>query len=737
MAENTNNPDKLNPERDYTEQELQTLTPDKLNQLKVEVEKKAQTDATKVSLLELIKKVESQRKTETWVESKMEIPAVSMDSFKSKVKSWSMLRMLSSENIPEWLKSYKPEPKSLFDLFATQKLLKTAQLSWLELSDFWPLINYWDSIKMVMWKRLINAFDTASFWDMAVNVASWAIGINWDKINITDIKTAFSDLKWFSKDSFDPSKKWKLDVYNIETGQSTTWVVQSSIDIPNSVLNLFEKVEKLVDKDCENLVKLVKTAKKNNLTNDWNFKKLLASPNILYELLEKWTYTWNWFDIDLPTNKLEIKEEAKSFDVKSAQEAFMNELAWKTDEAWKPLDKAIENVNQLAKTIKDWTWYDVKDLEKLIEDLSKEHPLLWWILKIIFWMFFPDKEAKEVEKTTMEDPRKISLENLIKFKNEKDDNKKYLPNDFKLEKEDDIKSFDTFFNIINQTEENRISSLPQDQKVNNTNEIIKWPNFWKDILTWVGLTKWTMMFKISEKIKSIMWKNPQPNMQEFIKEINQIKPEDIQNEDKSRDSNTESGEHTANAQATVAPNPSTKWNLPLPTHWESTTVFPIPQVIKQELEPKKNPEQEEAKLNTQTPEPPKQVETTKIPPLEEQLKEITKNPTEVNYNWKTYKIGFSWNKITLWNDKFNRDIEFEVKVDLSSAIWKVAYLHWFNWLRLSWGKVLAIFETITWTIYEEPFSPKELEEKIISIIETNSYNKVDKNGVKTTITKIS
>lgn len=637
----------LNTEKDYTKEELRNFTLQNLTDLENQTKK----NNKKPSLLTLISEVKAEKVwNESKVETQAEIPKVSMDYFKSKVKSESMLKMLSWENIPESLKKYKPEPKSLFDLFATQKLLKTAKWSWLELSNFWPLITYWDSIKMVIWKRLVTAFDSSSIWDMATSLAKSAIPISWDWIKVESIKKAFDDLKWFSKDTIKLDNLWKMEVYNFwdnpSTNESDLWIYSESINIPKSMIDLSSQIESIVEEDCKNLVKLINLAKDKNKLNDKNFEKVLASPKILDELLEKWSYNWNWFNIDLLTipNKLEINDEAKTFDVKALQDTFINELALKTDEAWKPVDDAIKNVKQIAETIKKWTWYDVKDLKGFIDNIEKEHPFLWWILKMIFWMFFWALPTDAVDKSKIEEPRKVSLENLIIFKNEKEENKKYLPENFKLDKEEDVKNFDTFFNTINSAEENRIKALPESEKVNKTDEIIKWPNFWKEVFIWTDLDKWTMMFKIHEKISWIIWKIPKPNMKQFLEEINKITPEEI------KENKIDEVENPKQAVSGSSINQAQ--NQEVPTKIEDTKISSVP--VKSEPKPvePKDPKTGDESKKTKPDQTSKPVETAKVKTLEEQ---ILLWETNLLIDWKNISVSFNKEnkQIILWKNKYS------------------------------------------------------------------------------------
>lgn len=660
----------LNPEKDYTKEELRNFTLQNLTDLENQTKK----NNKKPSLLTLISEVKAEK---TWnetisttkVETQTEIPKVSMDDLKSKVKSESMLKILSLENIPEALKKYKPEPKSLFDLFATQKLLKTAKWSWLELSNFWPLITYWDSIKMIIWKRLVTAFDSSSIWDMATSLAKSQIPISWDWIKVESIKKAFDDLKWFSDDTIKWDNLWKMEVFNFwdnpSTKESDPQVYSDSVDIPKSMIDLSSQIESIVEEDCKNLVKLINLAKDKNKLNDKDFEKVLASPKILDELLEKWTYNWNWFDIDLLTtpNKLDFSDEAKTFDVKSLQDTFIYELALKTDEAWKPVDEAIKSVTEIAKTIKDWTWYDVKDLKGFIDNIEKEHPFLWWILKMFFWMFFWALPTDAVENSKIKEPRKISLENLINFQSDQN-SKKYLPEDFKLDKEEDVKKFDTFFNTINSVEESRISTLPENEKVNKSDEIIKWPNFWKDVLIWTDLVKWTMMFKIHEKVKWIIEKVPKPNMQQFIEEINNINPDEIK-EDKIEKTKNEPSQTVSEPNMNQTPNPV------IPAKTENTNISSAPVLPNSQDKPKEpKPADPKDKKPVEEPKPKTeqtQIETVKIKTLEEQ---IASWKTDLLINWKTIKVSFDKEnkQIMLWKNKYSITIKEANLWDVTSIV---------------------------------------------------------------------
>jgi len=53
------------------------------------------------------------------------------------------------------------------------------------------------------------------------------------------------------------------------------------------MIDLSSQIESIVEEDCKNLVKLINLAKDKNKLNDKNFEKVLASPKILDELLEK------------------------------------------------------------------------------------------------------------------------------------------------------------------------------------------------------------------------------------------------------------------------------------------------------------------------------------------------------------------------------------------------------------------------------------------------------------------
>lgn len=493
------------------------------------------------SLARELEKVEVQCEVEKEKtnEVQKEVQPISMETFKNKITSPTMNMMLSWENLPDSIKEYWA--KSVFDLFADQKLLKTVNELWVKnQSELLPFYKNKDSIKIIFWKKLIEAFDGISI-SSATNSLISSVNKKWEKLDLGSLKKAFEDLEDFSEKIKDWENLWEITFLKLPNFE------ENKIQVPYSIKILSQQIEKIVEEQTINLKKLFNSAKWKNTLNDKWFENILANPEALEKILNWEEYIWNGFKINLSNNSFEKQESPIDLDTKKSQEEFIENLARETDKIWKPIDELRSNAQKLSETVKKITWYDIDDLKDIIENLKKSSPFLWWIISFIFNIFFGVLPETKNNKETVwelppEDVRKTSIKNLVKFK--ESDSKKIIPENFDLWKPEnenkDFEKLNWFFWTINNSEEQRIKNLPENQEKNKSNEIIKDPNLWKNLLwNWENLEEWSTLKKLNKAIKKqILEKTPKiEKWENFLNELNNLKIEEDKTEEKSETPN--------------------------------------------------------------------------------------------------------------------------------------------------------------------------------------------------------
>lgn len=752
---------KVNPEKNYTKEELESLTSESLTELK----KQIKDNNKKASLLTLIYEVEKEKsvKTET-VETKIEVVPVKMEDLKNSINSPAMKKILTQE-VP---KDILPEnnlypPKNIFDLFATQKLLKT--FKWLDVNEIMWLEPYLDSIKLIMWKRLMTSFKGSSIWSITSGLIDWVIPNNedWKWINLNTIKTAFEDIKNFSQ----AKEQWTMKVFSLEKDKSTNKVEtkESFIKAPISILNLAKSIELIVENEAQNSKRLFELAKSKNFLINWeikneSFKKLLNSPTILDELLEKWVYNWNWFNIDLKSNTFNIEEkEVKSLNPIESKQEFLDSVTEITNEAWATIDETIKWVEDLADWIKKWTWYDVRDIKNYINWM--EDWFIKTILWMLFWLVFGTLDLESESSDISKDSRKDSIENLISLYND-NENKSLLPEWFNLwqdekTKEDEYKSFSPFFNRVEETEKARISKLwaeaTEKQKNNQTEDLIQKSDFWEKILnsendfTYPKSTE----YKIEKAVQKIRENKKDMKWEDFLKELNELKIEEKQATDTLASLPATAGAtgvldeswkpvikdpvivpETNKAPATVK---ATDESTPIPAI--TSTPASTPAIITNKVT--------KAPANgalTPTPLQPVVVSTPTLEtsekvldkrPLIEQLTNIQKNPLDINVESKVYTIEI-WKNIKITDDKWITKTYF-VSIDTSrSSIEKYKWAKFKKLILENWSiyDVINLKDATQESIKEEP---EELEEKLTKLIKDGIYTKTNMIWIITTISQ--
>lgn len=585
------------------------------------------------------------------------------DSLKDKKEN---LEIKDVEFSMEWLKQ-NIDTKFFKDLL-------NAKIWWREV--FWLWLNQKmvesnigadieKNISVIIWNKIIK-----DVW-LSSGLSSWfktvfdKLGEYYNKIkdlnvkdNVEDLKKDFSFWKLSSfMDSFsglssdwDKSKeKWKITIND--------WWKAQEIEVPNEIVKLVEILNETVKWYFANLSWLLKLADEKKLKDDPKFKNLMKNPLILDELLDKWVYQKDWFNIDIKTWILELWEVDENT-LKSVQNEFMAIAVKNTNNIWKTVDKLKENYTWFTKILQKF-WVSKDSLEKMKQALYSI-PIIWFLFKILFWDFL-DWISANIDSHEIDDSIKNSMIKFQELMKDNDFNSKFpFKNEKQFVDKDNRKDTENITKFLGNIK-NQEKALNQWKDVEKS--IISDENFWENIFSKEDVKWENELYKvIRKKIKAIKTEKndiPQPQEEFFIK-LSKIEFSEI---------------------------PST-WGVN-PTEVNPTEV---------------NPEQDIKNL-----------------PLEDQLKKITWLPAKINIEWNEITVDISpdWKNIIFWGDKYSISLidnimKKERFEKISFNNWKVSisYKDWITWLSIAEKEIktkqlVSVFEEL----YKMKKSISETEEK--------------------------
>lgn len=336
------------------------------------------------------------------------------------------------------------------------------------------------------------------------------------KDNVEDLKKDFSFWKLSSfMDSFsglssdwDKSKeKWKITIND--------WWKAQEIEVPNEIVKLVEILNETVKWYFANLSWLLKLADEKKLKDDPKFKNLMKNPLILDELLDKWVYQKDWFNIDIKTWILELWEVDENT-LKSVQNEFMAIAVKNTNNIWKTVDKLKENYTWFTKILQKF-WVSKDSLEKMKQALYSI-PIIWFLFKILFWDFL-DWISANIDSHEIDDSIKNSMIKFQELMKDNDFNSKFpFKNEKQFVDKDNRKDTENITKFLGNIK-NQEKALNQWKDVEKS--IISDENFWENIFSKEDVKWENELYKvIRKKIKTIKTEKndiPQPQEEFFIK----------------------------------------------------------------------------------------------------------------------------------------------------------------------------------------------------------------------------
>ncbi len=410
------------------------------------------SDDVKNWLSKLIEELEKNKKNpEYWMEwLRNAIP--------KKSAFWKILNynIEQVKNMPKGAKeSLNLEGKTFFDYWIIVKLS--------EKMEYKDAIELSDKVWIILWKKVLSKMWIGSATSFVVNPIMekfksisekvWSIWKK-DKEESKDWDTDSSFWLWDMKGVFD----WMEDFDSEDEAKSESFKLPGiwEVKIPKWIWKLVKYLDSLVETNFDNLNELIVLAKKNQLENSSDFKNLLDNPVILEEVLEKGVYKKNWFNIDLKEWKI-ILWTNNSETIKKAKDNFMKETIELTKKTGAPIDWFLWMFKEAAGIFKK-IWIDSSEIKDFVEWLY-EIPIIWALLKILFWSFF-DWVGEELEKSEIKDKYKKIVTNLEKFiKKSKIEDLPFKLNKIKDWKEkldkDDFDNINKFLKKIEKQEKNQ------------------------------------------------------------------------------------------------------------------------------------------------------------------------------------------------------------------------------------------------------------------------------------------